>query len=338
MEPAELRSSLAGVGVELFCTVPSYNDLEAEHRYLRWLERGIHGSMAFLARHASVKYRPSSLLEECTSLLFIAVPYPSREGEERPSSSAAYGRVADYAAGRDYHKTLKKILRQIEARLSGRFPRGKFRSFVDSGPLDERYYATGRLGFIGRNRLLISRVYGSRFFIGEVLSSEELPRIPVEDEPAPRTENPAAVPGALCPPDCRACIDACPSGALTEGGDYIPERCISYLTIEYEGEIEAELRRAMGDRLFGCDTCQNVCPYNRAAAGGSGGDVPADFSNTIAGKWVLLDEVMALRGRDEMVERFGGSPLMRCSVQQLKRNAEIVRENVKRDIGEGAFD
>jgi len=351
----ELRRLMAAEGIRLFCSLPCEEDREAEARYLHRISEARYGGMDFLAAHAELKYRPARLLEGCRSIIFAAVPYYTGErlaaSRERPVEPA--GRVAEYAVGRDYHKTVKAMLKRIVAGLGDLLPGEEFRPFVDSGPLDERHYAAGSLGFIGRNGLLINRRYGSWFFLGEILTSAELPHFASETAPGdPRgskavrrpeeeaqgkqggrgeaAQAEAAKPGALCPPGCRACVDACPTGALGGDGEFFPERCISYLTIEHEGEIGRPFRAAAGDRLFGCDTCQEVCPFNRAAARRAAEEAHSDFTKPIAGKWIPLRELRELTSREEMVSRFGGSPLMRCSPEQLRRNAQIVEENLRR--------
>ncbi|MFO7850632.1 MAG: QueG-associated DUF1730 domain-containing protein [Spirochaetia bacterium] len=350
--------------MRLFSTVPCIDYPDAEERYGRWVEEERYGSMDFLASHRSLKYRPGRILEGCRSILFIAVPYYCAEefgsnppNTEQSPNTKPLGRVAWYATGRDYHKTVKGILKGIIRRLSESFPDHHFRPFVDSGPLDERFYAAGRLGFIGRHGLLISTRYGSRFFLGEILTTAALPETEGELNKGCGAEvgaktggayrskqeivEAARVPGAFCPEGCRACIDACPTGALGEpeapadgrtareqfdGGGFFPRRCISYLSIEHSGEIPEEIKPLMGDRIFGCDTCQDVCPFNRVGEAAAREEAPGDFVRPIAGRWIPLGEILLLKSREEMARRFAGSPLMRCSVEQLKRNASNAAE------------
>ncbi|MFP4490064.1 MAG: tRNA epoxyqueuosine(34) reductase QueG [Spirochaetaceae bacterium] len=333
--PQKLSQILEAEGVRLFSTVPCVDYPDAERRYEQWVRERRYGSMEYLASHSGLKYRPARILKGCRSILFIGVPYYCGEKpKEKNAASAAgsSGQAAWYATGRDYHKTLKGILKRIIRRLSESCPDDEFRPFVDSGPLDERLYAAGSLGFIGRHGLLISPRYGSRFFLGEILTTAALPEV----RPKGKETSAAKRPGGLCPESCRRCIDACPTGALGGRGSadareagprFNPQHCISYLTIEYAGEIPKELGRLVGERIFGCDTCQDVCPFNREGEERAREEAPEDFIRPVAGRRISLGEISALKDREEMTRRFAGSPLMRCSLEQLKRNASIVAEN-----------
>ncbi len=311
--------------------------------YDDWIISGFHGQMDYLARHAGQKYHPEHLLPGAKSLIQVLMPYyRARSWNPLP---AGRGRVARYAWGRDYHKVLKKRLTAVCRELAAAFPGEEFRAFVDSGPLDERYFARmASLGGIGRNGLLIHPRFGSWIFLGEILTSltleEDRPlgRSPdsgaeafilagapdgPDGDDAPVGKGPLPRPGEVCPPTCMNCRRKCPTEALRADGRFDARRCISYLTIEYRGSIAPELRPLMGDRLFGCDTCQDVCPLNR--------HVPEteeeDFQRDIAGESLDLKSILALRTREQMVGWFAGSPIMRASVEQLLRNACIVAAN-----------
>jgi epoxyqueuosine reductase len=218
---------------------------------------------------------------------------------------------------------LKKRLNAVCRELAEQFSAENFRAFVDSGPLDERYFAQrAGLGGQGRNGLLIHPHYGSWVFLGEILTT-----LPIEPVLTPEPENGPTeqlnAPGTICPRDCTNCRRKCPTGALRADGRFDARRCISYLTIEHHGDIPVELRPLIGDWLFGCDICQEVCPLNRQAAE----TVETDFLQDIAGEALELSTVLRIRRRDEMVGLYAGSPLMRLGVEQLLRNAAIVAAN-----------
>ena len=297
--------------------------------YDTWIDSGFHGQMAYLARHAPQKYHPEQLLSGAKSLIQVLMPY-FRPRTEQPLP-AGWGRIARYAWGRDYHKVLKKRLSAVCRDLAAEFPGEDFRAFVDSGPLDERYYARlARFGGIGRNGLLIHPRFGSWFFLGEILTTLPLAssrpagmHMPGRPGDPSLAKGSVPQPGEVCPPACTNCRRMCPTGALRADGRFDARLCISYLTIEYPGSIPAELRPLMGDWLFGCDICQDVCPLNRR--------VPEteepDFQRDIAGQALDLQQILALRSREEMVAQFAGSPLMRASLEQLLRNACIAATN-----------
>lgn len=293
--------------------------------YSNWIDAGLHGEMKYLATHAPLKYSPQDLLPGAKSLIQVLLPYyrPRRYVQLLQGR----GRISRYAWGRDYHKVLKKRLSAVCGELAREFPGENFRPFVDSGPLDERYYAhRARLGEIGRNGLLIHPEYGSWIFLGEIVSTLSID----SGGEGPRGKGKSEFPdtqtfetGGLCPPGCDNCERKCPTGALGSEGSFDARLCISYLTIEHRGIIEPSLRPLMGDWLFGCDVCQDVCPLNR--------NVPhtteADFLRDIAGESIDVSRIIEIRTHEDMVEMLAGSPLMRLGVSQLLRNASIVAAN-----------
>lgn len=310
-----LEAELAAEGVRLFGCVEAdgfrREDRELEAEYQRWIAAGYHGSMAFLEQHGTMKYRADNILPGCRSIVFVGLNYYQRRPDPSPRPS---GRVARYAWGRDYHKELGNRLRRVARRLGDRFPEDRFRPFTDSTPLAERAYAErAGVGFTGRHTLLINGAYGSWFVVGEILSTRRF---------AP-SEQPQGRHGA-CPRTCRRCIDVCPTGALLGPHRIDASRCISYLTIEHAGSIPEELRPLIGEWLFGCDLCQEVCPLNVRA---QETDV-SGFTAPIAGSDVDLAEVLEIRTDEDFVARFAGSPLMRARRRKLVRNACIVAANI----------
>jgi len=284
---------------------------EEQTRYRDWLAEGNAGSMAYLHTHAEAKYDPALILPGCRSILMAGINY----FQDRPQApSEPHGRIARYAWGRDYHKTLGKRLRRIAATLSTRYPGESFRSFTDATPLAERYYAEkAGVGFTGRNTLLITAQYGSWLLIGEILSTREFP-----------ASGPAYGHHGACPSGCRRCIDICPTGALKGPHKIDASLCISYLTIEHKGEIPEHLRPAIGNWLFGCDLCQEVCPLNVRAQITS----EDDFLSVRAGDHRLLREILSIETEEQFTRKFAGSPLMRAKRRGLLRNACVVAGNV----------
>ena len=231
-----------------------------EAHLLRWLKDGRHGTMRWMARHGTKRAHPERLVPGTVRIISVRMDYrpPDLEADAVILNEPRRAFIARYALGRDYHKLLRKRLQKLADRIETAVGAFGYRVFVDSGPVLEK--ALGRnagLGWIGKNTLLLNRHAGSYFFLGELFTDLPLPEDPpVED---------------LCG-SCRACIDVCPTGAITGPRQLDARRCVSYLTIEHEGSIPEELRAAIGNRVFGCDDCQAVCPWNRYAQPTDEGD------------------------------------------------------------------
>ena len=269
----------------------------------RWIEAGDHGDMQWMADTAALRARPGDVMPGTKSILVALWPHhpPVRHIPQ------GYGRVAAYGYGRDYHKVLKKRLLDLCRRIDQQEPGARTRAFVDTGPVLERSLARrAGLGFIGRNRALITPAFGSWCFIGVVLTSLDL--------------QPTAAPPTDACDGCRKCIDACPTGALTQNG-FDARRCISYLTIEYKGVIGKDLANRMGDRLFGCDTCQRVCPYN------DGVDTGAESWSDTGHHGLKLTEVLNWRDADDVLRNLAGTAIRRPGRGGLVRNACIAVAN-----------
>ena len=257
MEPDTLAGDIKTWGLELGFQqvgITGIDLTEDEHHLLDWLDRGMHGEMAYMERHGSKRSRPERLRPGTLRVISARMDYmPARA---KPAQSVlddgklAY--ISRYALGRDYHKVmrsrLKKLARRVEAAIG---PFG-YRVFTDTAPVLEKALARNAgLGWIGKHSNLLHTDAGSWFFIGEIYT--DLP-LPVDDE----------FTGEHCGA-CRACIDVCPTRAIVAPYRVDARRCISYLTIEYRGVIPEEFRVAMGNRIYGCDDCQLVCPWNRFA-------------------------------------------------------------------------
>lgn len=285
---------------------------EDRARLLDWVAGGAHGSMAYMADQPARRADPRAIVPEARSVISLGMNYAPPRSE--PESDGA--RVARYARGRDYHKLIWKRLRELEqaiAGISGRPFVG--RTFVDTGPVLERALAKrAGLGFIGKNTMLIHPLHGSYLFLASVITDLEL----VPDLPSKTSCG-----------SCRICIDACPTQAL------VPmrldaTRCLSYLTIEERGPTPVDLRPAVGGWAFGCDICQEVCPYNRHATLTS----EPDFASARgAGAALDLAQVLAMADRDAFLARFSGTPLTRPKREGLLRNACLAAAHTgRRDL------
>ncbi|POQ98484.1 hypothetical protein AU468_12900 [Alkalispirochaeta sphaeroplastigenens] len=313
MTTEELRDLAREEGLECLAVIDARAAPEEEEVFRQWLSQERHGTMAWLERHAPVRYRPQELLPGCRSMISVGFNYyqPLPPEPEQPA-----GRVARYAWGRDYHKELGKRLRRLVRALQDRFPGDRFRSWTDATPLAERYYAElSGLGFTGRNNLLIHRRFGSWFFLGEILSTASLA------EHRPRQEEGCSS-RAACPHRCSRCIDSCPTRALIGPHRLDASRCISYLTIEYRGVIAPDLADSLGNWVFGCDLCQDCCPLN----GGVPSTRAEGFLRHRSGSFLALADLLSLREED-LLSRFAGSPLMRAGRTRLVRNACIAAAN-----------
>ena len=304
---------------------PAQRDPEAERAYRAWLAAGRHGTMAYLERHAPFKVDPQALLPGCRTVLAAALGYyqtPGRRwsgtdpapaggagGGAAPSEAA--GRIAQYAWGRDYHKLLRARLRAVARGLAEQFPQHRFRAGADATPLLETHYAAAAgVGFRGKHTLAINGAWGSWFFIGELLTT-----LAIEQPPRPAPKR--------CGRGCTYCIDVCPTRAIVAPYQLDARRCISYLTIEHRGPVPEPLRPAIGDWLFGCDLCQEVCPWTvRAQA-----TAEPDLLTWRAGSSQALAPLLALHTHADLTARFAGSPLMRAGRDRLVRNACTVAGN-----------
>jgi epoxyqueuosine reductase len=297
------------LGFELVGIAPAGRPTHADY-YLNWLESGYHGEMAYLARPDAVARRlnPSEALPGARSIIVVAMNYHVQNPESLDDPSR--GLVARYARGSDYHRVFEEKLEQLatELRVSLGSDVG-IRAYVDYGPVLERDHAQrAGLGWIGKNTLLIHPNLGSYLFLGELLTDAELE----PDDPF-RLEHCGT---------CERCIDACPTGAIKAGRKLDARLCISYLTIELRGPIPIELRALIDNRIFGCDICQEVCPWNREIAGTSEPRFQprADVSGV---------ELIALMGlsEEQFRQRFSDTPLTRPKRTGLLRNVAVALGN-----------
>jgi epoxyqueuosine reductase len=223
-----------------------------EQRLLDWLAAGRHGEMDYMQRHGTKRARPAELVPGTVRVISARMDYwPRGADPEAVLGDATLGYVSRYALGRDYHKVVRTRLAQLADRLAAAAGAAGYRAFTDSAPVLEKALARDAgLGWIGKHTNLLDRHDGSWFFLGEIFTDLPLP----VDEPVT----------AHCG-SCTACIDVCPTRAIVAPYELDARRCISYLTIELDGPIPEEFRAAIGNRIYGCDDCQLVCPWNRYA-------------------------------------------------------------------------
>jgi len=225
---------------------------EDERRLLDWLAAGRHGEMSYLQRHGARRARPAELVPDTVRVISARMDYlTAAEPAAQVLADAELGYVSRYALGRDYHRVLRGRLARLAARVAATAGTAGYRAFTDSAPVLEKALARDAgLGWIGKHTNLLDRHDGSWFFLGEIFTDLPLPL----DGPV----------RAHCG-SCTACIAACPTQAIVAPYELDARRCISYLTIELDGPIPEKLRAAMGNRIYGCDDCQLVCPWNRYA-------------------------------------------------------------------------
>jgi epoxyqueuosine reductase len=280
--------------------------------YLRWIEAGMFGTMGYMARPDRQARRAdlNVILPGVRSLVVAALDYGDLLPED-VLSDPARGRIAAYAWGRDYHDILMPRLETLATWLQAEIG-GSFRAYVDTGALLERSHGQAAgLGFIGKNTMLIHPRFGSKFFLGVLLTDVEFDDY---DRPLPKA--------TMCG-SCTRCLAACPTNAFPQPHVLDARRCISYLTIEVKDWIDPELRPLMGNWVFGCDVCQDVCPFQRFAPGASETALlPVDLNRAAP---PLLD-LLAL-DEDGFQARYGGSPLARIKRTRLVRNACIAAGN-----------
>ncbi|MDH3287243.1 MAG: tRNA epoxyqueuosine(34) reductase QueG [Betaproteobacteria bacterium] len=279
---------------------------EAEARLLDWLGRGFHGEMDYMARHGVKRARPAALVPGTVRVIGARMNY--RPAQARDSwevmRDGAQAFLSRYATGRDYHTVLRKRLQRLADCVSAAVDGFRYRAFTDSAPVMEVELAqkTG-LGWRGKHTLLLNREAGSYFFLGEIYTDLALPMDKAQDDHCGT---------------CRKCIDVCPTQAILAPYQLDARRCISYLTIEHKGAIPEELRPLMGNRVYGCDDCQLVCPWNRFA--GPSGE--PDFAVRNGLDDVTLVELFGW-SEIEFHDRLAGTAIHRIGYERWLRNLAV---------------
>ncbi len=290
-----------------------------------WLRSGYAGQMNYLHRNFEKRINPAKLLENARSVICVGLNYKPPKQKKKPANPVApMGRIASYAQYEDYHVIIKKQLQKLIefiTTIAGR--EHKFKTCVDSAPLAERALAArAGLGFIGKNHILINPTLGPQIFLGEIVTTLKLSTDKYHGLPARDTTAKMAV--VHCS-NCDNCIDACPTGALGPDGQFDANKCISYLTIEYKGQISPDLAEKIGDRLFGCDECVLACPYQENAPVCK--NKQFNFYNDRTN--LNLQEILEMsEGRFQA--RFADSVILRPGLDRLKRNAQNCLMNSKK--------
>ncbi|WP_075966894.1 tRNA epoxyqueuosine(34) reductase QueG [Parabacteroides massiliensis] len=300
---AEIKEKAKKTGFDA-CGIAQVATADSEALFFdRWLKEGNHAGMAYMENHREIRLNPAGLVEGAKTVISVALNYYP---EQKLPPEAPH--IAYYAYGKDYHFVIKEMLNELWSAVTGQTDTGTARFFTDSAPILERYWAwKAGLGWIGKNTNLIIPGKGSFFFLGEIVTSLEADHydMPQKDRCG----------------SCSRCLEACPTEAL-EGPRHLNARkCLSYLTIENRGEIPAEQAACLGNRLYGCDTCQEVCPWNRFARPTrieAFRPAPALFS--------LRKEDLKGFSREEYNRIFAKSAVKRAKYEGLIRNIHNLKD------------
>ncbi len=297
-----VKAQAAALGFDA-CGIAEAGPIDPEDRLGQWLEAGHHADMDWMARTKAIRQDPREKMPTAKSVVVVARNYY----HPRPPAPEGSGKVARYAWGRDYHKVLKKPLVKLARFLDEFGVNTQSYAAVDSGPVMERAWAErAGIGWVGKNSLVLRRDMGSWFFLGAVITEVALtPDAPVTDHCG----------------SCRACIDACPTDAFVAEGVLDARKCISFQTIENRGDIPEPLHDKMEGWIFGCDICQEVCPWNRFAKESTEHDFLPRTGHA-------NPDLEVLQAMDEAAfnEEFAGTPIRRTKHAGIMRNAHIVNE------------
>jgi len=294
------------------CGITDTHLEEHEQHFLNWLDDGFHGDMQYMERHGTKRTRPAALEAGTTRIISVRMDYLPSHAKNALDvlgrDDLAY--VSRYALGRDYHKLMRKRLQKLAQRIERQIGPFGYRAFVDSAPVLEKALAEkAGLGWIGKHSNLLSRA-GSWFFLGEIYTDLPLPVNHVE------AHNHCG--------SCTSCIDACPTQAIVAPYRVDARLCISYLTIEFRGSIPVHLRSAMGNRIYGCDDCQLVCPWNRFSDNTQESDFAARHhldASTLTSLFAWTEQ--------EFLERMSGSAIRRIGYECWLRNIAVALGNAR---------
>jgi epoxyqueuosine reductase len=313
LEAQSLAEQIRAWGTELGFQQVGISDIDlaqAESHLLAWLAAGYHGDMEYMQRHGTRRSRPADLVAGTQRVISARMDYLPSEttSMEEVLERGELGAVSRYALGRDYHKLLRRRLQTLADRVQAAAGSHGYRVFTDSAPVLEKALAEkAGLGWIGKHTNLIARDAGSWFFLGEIYTDLPLP----VDAPASNHCG-----------DCHACLDVCPTGAILAPYTLDARRCISYLTIEHHGSIPEELRPLMGNRIYGCDDCQLVCPWNRFAK-------PTGETDFLPREGLDAPRLVELStwSEREFLSRTEGSAIRRIGHERWLRNIAVAMGN-----------
>ncbi len=308
----ELKGRVAALGFNRVGIIPA-RPAKRLSKYLDWIHDGFHGAMAYMARPDRIVRRqdPEVILPDVQTIICVALDYFTRPVPDHIARNPGRARISNYSWGQDYHDLMTPRLEELASWLRTGDREAKTRVYVDTGAILERDHAeTAGLGFTGKNSMLIAPQSGSWHFLGEILTTRRL-----VDESTRKT-----MPGCG---SCRRCLDACPTNAFPAPYVLDARRCISYLTIELKEWIPHHLRPLMGNWVYGCDICQDVCPFNRFA---QPVDEPALWPEDWDDVAPPLIDLLAMTEL-EFNERFANSPIKRIKRKRLVRNAAVAAGN-----------
>ena len=314
LEMTTLASDIKGWGRELGFQQVGFTDVNLDkHRphLEQWLARNFHGEMGYMARHHELRCEPAKLVPGTLTAICVRMDYSATiDNSLLPLQARTKAYVARYARGRDYHKLIRKRLQKLAQRIEAVAGEFGYRAFVDSAPVLERALAEkAGLGWVGKNTMLINKQAGSWFFLGELFT--DLP-LPVDRQD-----------GDHCG-TCTACLDICPTDAFTRARQLDARRCISYLTIESKKAIPEEFRPLMGNRVFGCDDCQLVCPWNKFTS-------PAQEQDFAPRHGLDDSELVNLFrwSKQQYLDRTTGSAIRRAGYEGWLRNLAVALGNAE---------
>lgn len=278
---------------------------EHEAALQAWLDKGYHGDMSFLTRNQDKRLDPAALVPGTVRIVSVSLNYlPPEAAFNATLANPDKANISRYATGRDYHKLMRQRLKQLALKIEQMLPELGYRPFVDSAPVLERPIAVkAGLGWVGKHSLVLNETQGSWFFLGELFVNIPLPI----DSPQPDQCG-----------KCKACITSCPTDAIVADAVIDARRCISYLTIEHQGAIPLEFREPIGNRIYGCDDCQLVCPFNREAPITQ----ESDFNQRDPLK---QKDLLTLFAWDEatFLKQTEGSPIRRIGFERWQRNLSV---------------
>ena len=318
-ELERLASDIAAWARELGFSGVGIADLdlgEAPQRLRAWLAQGRHGGMTWVERHAGLRADPSTLVPGAASVITARIDYwpAAARAAHEVLADAERAYVSRYALGRDYHKVVRGKLQALADRITAAVGPFGYRVFSDSAPVMEvAYAARSGVGWRGKHTLALARDAGSMFFLGEIVTDLPLPTTPSASEHCGT---------------CRACLDACPTGAIVAPYELDARRCISYLTIEHEGAIPEPLRPLLGNRIYGCDDCQLVCPWNRYARSAADPDL-AKVRHGLDDA-TLVD--LFAWSRADFDTRMAGSAIRRIGYERWLRNIAVALGNAPTSV------
>jgi epoxyqueuosine reductase len=314
----QIKRAALEAGFDKCGVAPAELPASRENDLTEWLARGYAGSMHYMTRDGAKRARPSEILAGAQSVISLGLNYfyastPKPEGRR-------VGRISLYARGRDYHRVIEKKLKKLKASIQALAPAAKIKSYVDTGPIMEKAFAQAAgIGFYGKNTNILTADRGSWIFLASLVTDLAL------DVDKPHLGGCGS---------CRLCIDACPTSALVEPYRIDATKCISYWTIESKEEIPDAIADRMGDWAFGCDACQDVCPYNRKAKPSR---EPEFAPERGAGAWLDLEQITSMQSGEDFAAYAQGTPLKRPKLAGLKRNAGVIlRRETPKDLGDSS--